>query len=252
MSRDVFNIHTDVDYRIKAFVQRQNPFLIFQHTDAIVGSEQFEEYYNRMLDAHPDCPLTNRMYHRFNRRSMRTLINGNACSRLLENKGEWIVMDTHYAQSPDLWRLSDGRLFQASYSCYLDTVIELIPQYRDLSVERFTANINMTLMADELCRFLDRFWHDRIILIDSRPSEFRLRDGMEMPIKIDCSFKDSSERVCELISERIPVHVIRLPEHLVSRDGNLVHYTPEIMRYIRDGIDDIVRRHCNPTCLCKG
>lgn len=251
MSRDVFNIHTDVDYRIKAFVQRQNPFLIFQHTDIVISADRFEEYYGKMLDTHPDCPLTNRMYHRFNRRSMRTLINGNACSRLLENKGDWIVIDTHYAQSSDLWRLSDGRLFQASYSCYLDTVIELIPQYKGMTVERHMANVNMTVLADRLCCFLDEFWHDRVILIDSRPSEFRIRNGVETPIWSDHSFNDSSERMCELISERIPVHIIRLPEHLVSRDGNLVHYMPDVMRYIRDGIDDIVRYHCNPTYPCR-
>ena len=29
MSRDVFNIDSHVEYVIKAFVQRQNPFLMF-------------------------------------------------------------------------------------------------------------------------------------------------------------------------------------------------------------------------------
>ena len=248
MSRDVFNIRTDVQYKIRAFVQRQNPFLIFQHTNISVNDEQFEDYYEMMKEKHPECPLTNRMYHKFNRRSMRTLINGNARSRLLDNKGDWIVLDTHYAQSPDIWRLSDNRLFQASYACYLDTVTELIPQYAGMNVERLHANVNMTLMADELSFFLDKHWHNKIILIDSRPSEYRIHNGVETPIVTDISFRDSSKKMCDLLAERIPVHIIGLPEHLISRDGNLVHYTQDILEFIRHRIDEIVKQHCSPTC----
>mgnify|MGYP004657292727 CR=1 FL=1 len=247
MSRDVFNIKTDTEYSVKAFVQRQNPFLIFQHTNVNISPEEFEKYYLNMLETHPDCPLTNRMYHKFNRRSMRTLINGNACSRLLDNKGDWIVMDTHYAQSLDAWRLSDGRWFQASYSCYMDTVTELIPEYANMHIEKFYANINMDMLADSLSKFLKDNWNGKIILINSRPAEYRVYNGNTIPLKTDEYFKESSKHMCKIISDRIPVHLIELPEKLVSRDGNLVHYTNDTLAYIRSEIDSIIKQHYNPT-----
>lgn len=247
MSRDVFNIKTDVEYSIKAFVQRQNPFLIFQHTNININSEEFEKYYLDMLETHPDCPLTNRMYHKFNRRSMRTLINGNACSRLLDNKGDWIVIDTHYAQSSDAWRLSDGRWFQASYSCYIDTITELVPKYTDMYIEKFHANINMTMMADSLSQFLRQHWDNRIILINSRPAEYRIHNGNILPLKTDEYFKTSSKHMCKIIMDRIPVHLIKLPERLISRDGNLVHYTSDTLAYIRSEIDSVIKRHYSQT-----
>ncbi len=243
MSRDVFNIDSHVEYVIKAFVQRQNPFLMFQKPARIVDRDAFEDYYESMRDRYPDCPLTNRMYHRFNRRSMLTLINGSGPSRLLDNKGDWIVLDTHYVQSSDMWLLrsdKEDRMFQASYSCYLDTVIDLIPEYADCELKRVFANANMTLMTDRLCRFLDEHWHNHVILINSRPAEMRdTGDGL-VPVHSDPSFRMASEHMCRLISERIPVHMIEPPRDLTSRDGNPVHYTRDMLGWIRQRVDEIV------------
>jgi hypothetical protein len=216
---------------------------MFQKPGCIIDKDAFEDYYLAMKDRYPDCPLTNRMYHRFNRRSMLTLVNGSGPSRLLDNKGDWIVLDTHYVQSADMWFLrsdKEDRMFQASYACYLDTVTDLIPQYRDCIVERVFANANMTLMADRLCRFLNDNWHNRVILIDSRPANLRdTGDGLT-PVHSDPSFRAASEHMCDLISERIPVHRIVPPRDLISRDGNPVHYTSEILGWIRHRVDEIV------------
>lgn len=243
MSRDIFNIGSPIEYSIKAFVQRQNPFLMFQKPVAYTSRDQFDKYYEDMKEHRLDCPLTNRMYHDFNRRSMLTLINGSGPSRLLDNKGDWIVLDTHYAQSPEMWYLrSDNgcRMFQSSYSCYLDTVVDLIPHYKDSILDRVQANVNMTLMADTLCEFLKDNWQDRIILLNSRPADLRSTDAGDVPMNVDPSFRSSSEHMCKVVSDRIPVHILSYPDVLKCRDGNFVHYTEDILRWFRNRIDSII------------
>lgn len=243
MTRDVFNIASPVQYSIKAFVQRQNPFLMFQKAPVSVTRERFDRYYLDMLESRPDCPLTNRMYHNFNRRSMLTLINGSGPAKLLDNKGDWIVLDTHYVQSPDMWLLESGgdsRTFQASYACYLDTVIDLIDTYEGYRLERLIANANMTLLADRLCGFLSKHWGDRVILIDSRPADVRRTAEGDVPIYSEPSFRDASSHMCKLLSERIPLHLIALPEGLACRDGNPVHYTRDELERIRSRVDQFI------------
>ena len=120
-------------------------------------------------------------------------------------------------------------------------IVEKVGKYRDVSVRNCDASVNMTYYIDRLISFLKDNWgEDRVILLNARPSKFRMMADGEV-LEFNIGDKERySEVMCKMILERINCHFIDVPFDPVSRDGSSVHYIHLLMNYLKDVLDLIV------------
>lgn len=242
-TRDIFNVEHGKKYEVKSYIQRHNPFLILQSSDENYLIDEIDVNLLKYAD----------FTHNFNRRMILSLINNNAKNLLLSRKGDWIVIDTHYAYGT-LMRLSypsgQSIYFQSGYALYAEELLRKIPKFASCSIEKLDATINMDYFVDDFCDFLKSNWGTKIIIINETPAKsVMFGDGDIEPLISPVTPWDSLHclHMCEILKQKLNCHFIDIPFITLSRDSDEshVHYTHLIMEYLKNAIDLITSRNYN-------
>jgi TPR repeat protein len=232
-SRNIFNVDSGRKYKVEGYVFGINPFLIF--------NESPPEYH---ID---DTDLASHggefINHPFNVRILKRLFNGGAWEGLTERKGDWIILDTHYAYAYlIILYYPDGRelLFQGLVG-FIESVAAASKNLKNCFTERIDGFLNFSYYADKLADFLRTNWGDRIIVIDSVESGYYVEDdGSIFPIEYSDYSGSHSGRMAELLVQRLECSLIRMPFVPITEDENSVHYISEIRTYLKEKVDAII------------
>jgi hypothetical protein len=233
LSRDIFNVDLGEKYKVEGYVFGINPFMIF--------NESPSEYHVDDTDiAILDIP------HPFRERVLKQMLNGGASEYLIKRKGDWIIIDTHYAYGK-LCTLTypDGQqlLFQGNH-LYLGTIISTNDKFKECSFQHIDGTINLSYYINELANFLRTNWGDKIILIDGMESGYRY-DENELITQTDVQnhSKSHSNRMAELLVDQLGCNYIKMPFIPIKYDDIGVHYILEVRMYLKETVDAIISEH---------
>ena len=234
-SRNIFNVKLGNEYKVSSYIFNNNPFLINQSVSNkydIPDADIIKLPISELQHAHP-------------RESIRSLINCNAKETLLEKKGEWILLDTHYSIH-DAYKLKypngEETILQSGYAKYMDALIKNCSALKDFSVERSASQIVIDDYIDELCEFLRENWGRNIILLNTKPS-FNRVTGPELNVNEYLSVIKNELRNYEYsqkILSRLDCHYIEIPFTMARDAESSVHYTSEIQEYLKLKVDIII------------
>jgi TPR repeat protein len=240
-SRNVFNVCEGESLAVEGYIQRQNPLLVLQKPHVILDDDMLWDFVKYL--AQRDQNLALQFCHGFNRRMLRMLVNCEAVDTLLNRKGEYLLIDTYYFQGDKIHILDvDGEktMMAGGYARMLPRLKKsgLLPE--DAEIYKLEACPNYVLLADRFCEFVRDNWGDKVVLLNSMPCGYMYDSDLgirEMDFKEDA---EQSEFIFELLREKLGCHCITLPETLISRDGDPVHYVDPITDYIKHSLDCIV------------
>ena len=235
VSRDVFNFDYGVKYQVKGYVQRSCPLDIFE---TIPEQYQIEEsFVEDIID------------HNFNRRSLCTLFNGVGSKKLLDNKGEWIVLDTFYAGC-GCFKLtfSDGysKVVQTDWGNLLRKLSNKMNN--SFQVEGIEGNENFGFRIEKFVSFIKNHWGNNVILLDlPRTNKYIAMDGtIQNRITSYIESINAADEFSKLLLQHLNCYHVRMPHPLYGDEYNAynvqqVHYIKEPYQYLKDAVDVIVQ-----------
>ncbi len=207
------------------------------------------------IDSAEDWPTLNEseveLAHNFIKRCTCTLFNGTAQQRLLNNKGDWIVIDDFYfiASLFELSRNENGvnkqRIFQIPHEMHNEVrrVVCQNEKYDGYSIRMLDATPNYTLLIPKLATFLKKNWGKNIIVVDAEQARNFITDvPWEKNLEIDQSSVYLRKLATKKLLDCLDCFYIPLQSELTSRDGVSVHYGLETYEYIAKTIGDIIQK----------
>ena len=247
VSRNIFNENIGIEYKVKGYVFNHNPYLIFSKANQKISVTDEE-----LLNLHAE-PFN----HSFPRSMIRLLLNGGAYQNLIENKGDWIIVDTHYADEK-IYKITypDGsfRFLQSNYDFHLKKLQSASNDLilKNCKIETMDASINFNFYADKLADFLKENWGDKIIIFNSDISCVEESIKGFVPRSNVNHSQSARYAMAKAIMDRIDCYYVEIPfPRFAADESSTVHYGKPIFEYLKLRIDNIVENHENPNLMNK-
>lgn len=234
VSRDVFNIDSGLTYQVKGYVQRNCPLDIF---DIIPPEYMIEESFVQDI-----------VDHNFNRRNLCTLFNGVGSKKLIDNKGDWIILDTFYAGCGCFKIiLPDGysKVVQTDWGSLLQKLS--LKMNGIFKLESIEGHENFLLKIDKFVSFIKDNWGTNVILLDlPRTNKYLAIDGsIQTRLSSHIESINAADEFTKLLLERLDCYFVRMPHPLYGDEYNAynvqqVHYIKESYQYLKEAVDTII------------
>ena len=141
VSREAFNAQVGLKHTVEGYVQRN--FMCDLFTDL-----------GRHID---DSDVHDYFVHAFDRRSFCTIINGDGKEKLLNRKGEWIVIDTFYTGEDTVGKITapDGtvKYVHTDMMDFVERCINSNAKFKNYTFEKICALENYPLDFENIVHF---------------------------------------------------------------------------------------------------
>ena len=232
VSRNIFNSKIGLPYDVKKYSFNCHPLLMFQQrlSSLTIDDDQIEKL--------PNPEFT----HKFPRTMMKKVIQGGLDKDLLNDKGEWIVVDTHYSIY-NATKVTAGEISFIEQSNYAEYIKQFVKNNNyKVTVEKFNKSIDVENYLPDFIEYMKN-WEGKIILLISKPSRHYISNKKIYEVNSDVYYQDliSNYTFGKIISENIDCHILDIPFDPISADKrSYVHYTQTTFNYLKQRIDLIV------------
>jgi len=232
VSRNIFNEKIGKKYTVKGYIQNQYPLLLSQKCDKKYCINDF------------DIKIANNMFtHNFNRRMLKSTLNGNAEDLLLSNKGNWMIIDTHYLYCPlAIVKYPEGKrlIFQSRFAPFVKKMVSSNAKYKDCKAELVDASVNILHYINEFAEFIRNNWGNKvIIIINSPPAPYQLRDCKVVHDYYKYGYESQNGKLAEELTNSLDCYYIDMPFAPIKTGNVEVHYVKLIRQYLKEMVDCI-------------
>ncbi len=198
--------------------------------------------------------------HGFLNRSLCTLFNGSTKQKLLNNKGDWIILDDFYFNFKvcEITRSVDGRNETVVTQVGPLSVEELRrifgsnPRFEGFSIRPLDAIPNYPLLVKNLAAFLKDNWGKNIIIIDAAKTSKKVIAPYVLEDVSTNSEADYYRLFCtKQLLEILDCNFLPLQSELLRKDDNLVHYNIEVYEYVSTVIGETIFKRKGYRLRCQ-
>lgn len=227
---EAIGIEKDDRYNVINTISHQDPFLVLQKFKSNLDGE----VYKNMLQDQPSPALANLLKDADNENKLKSLIINDFEDRLLCNKTDWVIIDTFFCFSNNLLVVNADTSDYYVHDNLYYLAVDKYYNNRGFESSIVRACPNYSYLLHDLISFIKKNWGKNVIIINSKPCMKRLtmKSGI-IDIPFNQSDVDNSDYVFNLLVQNLDCHSIIIPDLPLSRDGFIIHYIFEVLKYIK-------------------